>query len=410
MHKKPPVVLLIIPNLTPGGAQNVFRQQYEYLSQHYTVQGCVFNWNGTEPTQWPNTITSLNVPGGANAVQKIRFFLKRIVRLRALKKQLNVSVSISHLEGADYVNVLSGIGEKKILWIHGTKKFDAAIRGWVGYIRRSWLMPWLYKRATQVVTVSKAIAHELKTSYPSLQNKLQTIYNGIDYPRIQQLKMVDADEAYQTLCNNHIVIVTHCRLALQKNVAGLMDVIAAFTKKNLNVKWVIIGDGDLRNSLTEQCDHLNIDYYAAWKHETWAENKTLYFLGYQSNPFPFLSKAKVYVMPSAWEGFPLALCEALACALPVIASDCYTGPREILAPGECVLPLAKKPEYAQYGVLMPLIHDQSIPMWVEELSTFITNINTYSHYAAAATQRAQELSLEKSLEEVSKAIQYVLYE
>lgn len=410
MHNKPPVILLIIPNLGPGGAQNVFRQQYEYLSQHYTVKGCVFNWNGTDPTQWSNTITSLNVPGGANTLQKIRFFLQRIVRLRALKKQLHVSISISHLEGADYINVLSCTGEKKILWIHGTKKFDAAIRGWVGYVRRSWLMPWLYKRATRIVTVSKAIAQELKESYPSLKNKLQTIYNGIDYLHIQQLKMIDVGQDYQALCKNHVVIVTHCRLALQKNVAGLIDLIAASMKKKLNVKWVIVGDGYLRDGLTQQCDQLNIDYYAAWKHETWNENQTLYFLGYQSNPFPFLSQAKFYVMPSDWEGFPLALCEALACALPVMATDCYTGPREILAPGEYVLPLAKESERAQYGILMPLITDQSLAMWVEEFSTFVTDINTHRHYAGIATQRAQQLSLEKSLEEVREAIHSVLYE
>lgn len=406
MHKMPPVVLLIIPNLSPGGAQNVFRQQYEYLSQHYTVRGCVFNWNGTEPTQWPDTITSLDVPGGSNALQKIRFFLQRIVRLRTLKKQLHVSVSISHLEGADYVNVLSGIGEKKILWIHGTKKFDAAIRGWVGYIRRSWLMPWLYRRATRVVTVSKAIAQELKESYPSLQNKVQTIYNGIDYPRIQQLKKVDAAEAYQIFCRNHFVIVTHCRLALQKNVAGLIDVIAACIKNNLKVKWVIIGDGELRNALTLQCDQLNIDYYAAWKNETWTENKTLYFLGYQSNPFPFLSKAKLYLMSSAWEGFPLALCEALACALPVIATDCHTGPREILGADDMVTTTVSQPFYTRYGVLMPLINKHTVSTWVEEVRKLTVEENR-QNFVERAQQRAKELALESVLLNVRLLIDHI---
>jgi hypothetical protein len=113
MHKELPVVLLIIPNLSSGGAQSVFRQHYEYLLKHYAVHGCVFNWNGTEPALWPNTIISLGVPAGTNTLQKIRFFLQRVSKLRALKRQIKVELSVSHLEGADYVNLLSGIGEKK---------------------------------------------------------------------------------------------------------------------------------------------------------------------------------------------------------------------------------------------------------------------------------------------------------
>ncbi len=408
MHKGQPVILLIIPNLSPGGAQNVYRQQYEYLSHHYTVHGCVFNWDGMQPEQWPLTIHSLEVPGGKNTIEKIRFFLTRISRLRKLKKQLKVNVSISHLEGADYVNVLSNIGEKKILWIHGTKKFDEAIRGWLGNVRKSALIPWLYKHADSVVTVSKAIAAELEKSYPALKNKLQTIYNGVDLPHIQDLKKQEANPEYESLCNNHFVIITHCRLALQKNVSGLLQVAAACRKKNLNLKWVVLGDGDLRNELLQECEQYKLDYYSVWHNHAWDEHKQIYFLGYQSNPFPFLIRAKLYIMPSAWEGFPLALCEALASALPVISTDCYTGPREILAPGEQVLPKTTQPEYARYGILMPLLDNHSVEIWAEELRKLISDKKILAEYASSAEQRAQELSLQAALKQVNAIVNTVV--
>jgi len=218
--------------------------------------------------------------------------------------------------------------------------------------------------------------------------------------------MVDAGEAYQALCKNHIVIVTHCRLALQKNVAGLIDVIAAGAKNSLNIKWVIVGDGDLRNELTQQCDEQGIEYYAAWKNETWTEKKTLYFLGYQSNPFPFLSNAKLYVMSSDWEGFPLALCEALACSLPVITTDCYTGPREILSADQMVTPPVSQPFYAKYGVLMPLINNHTISIWVEEVRKLTAEENRQK-YVARAQQRAKELVLESVLFEVKSLIDHI---
>lgn len=408
MRKNSPVILLIIPNLGQGGAQNVYRQHYEYLSKHYTVQGCVFNWDGAHREQWPSTIHSLEVSGGANAVGKIRFFLTRISRLRKLKKQLNVTVSISHLEGADYVNVLSGIGEKKILWVHGTKKFDEAIRGWIGYARKSVLMPWLYKQADRVVTVSKAIAAELRSSYPALKSKLLTVYNGIDGPRIQELKKQEVSAEYESLCENHFVIVTHCRLALQKNVSGLLQVAVVCRKKNLNVKWVIVGDGELRSSLLQECEQHSLAYYSVWHNHAWDEQRQIYFLGYQSNPYPFLTRAKLYVMSSGWEGFPLALCEALACALPVMSTDCYTGPREILAPGEYVLPKATQPEYASYGVLMPVIDKRSAEVWAEELRNLISDKKRLAEYASFAEQRAQQLSLQAALEQVNTVINSVV--
>lgn len=401
-------ILLLIPNLGKGGAQKVFLDQFEFLSKHAHVTGCVFNWSGAFESDKRSNIMSLEVPAGNHVFSKAYFFCLRIVRLRKLKAKLKTDVSISHLEGADYVNVLSGIGEKKILWIHGTKKFDEAIHGWIGYLRKAWLMPWLYKRANRVVTVSKAIATELQESYPALKNNLETIYNGIDYPRIQQLKKADVPETHQALCENHFVIITHCRLALQKNIVGLIHVIAACKNKGLDAKWVVIGDGNLRESLTQQCDQLGVDYYAAWKNEEWSGNKQLFFLGHQSNPFPFLAKAKLYVMPSDWEGFPLALCEALACGLPIVATDCYTGPREILAPGEQVLPMATQPEHAPYGVLMPLIDDQSMDVWATELFTLVTDNKTLTEYSYTAEKRAQELSLAKAMKQVHETIDSVI--
>ena len=57
-------------------------------------------------------------------------------------------------------------------------------------------------------------------------------------------------------------------------------------------------------------------------------------LGFVENPFAFLSRAHVFVLCSDWEGLPGSLIQALACGTPVIATDCDSGPREILKSGE----------------------------------------------------------------------------
>ena len=65
------------------------------------------------------------------------------------------------------------------------------------------------------------------------------------------------------------------------------------------------------------------------------------FSGRQRNPYNYLKNSNCYVFPSLFEGFPNALVEAMICGLPVISSDCKSGPKEILSP-ECANQFVQK--------------------------------------------------------------------
>ena len=82
------------------------------------------------------------------------------------------------------------------------------------------------------------------------------------------------------------------------------------------------------------------------------------FAGFQSNPFKFLSKSHCYVLSSDTEGFPNVLIEAIACGLPIISTDCQSGPREILAPQSDLdqTLLNNHIEKAELGILTPIRH------------------------------------------------------
>jgi len=56
--------------------------------------------------------------------------------------------------------------------------------------------------------------------------------------------------------------------------------------------------------------------------------------GFVANPYAFMSRASVFVLSSKWEGLPTVLVEALCCGAPVVATNCPSGPREILAEGQ----------------------------------------------------------------------------
>jgi glycosyltransferase involved in cell wall biosynthesis len=61
----------------------------------------------------------------------------------------------------------------------------------------------------------------------------------------------------------------------------------------------------------------------------------LHLPGFEANPYAFMAKAALFVLSSRWEGMPVALVEALACGTPAVATDCPSGPAEVLAGGRC---------------------------------------------------------------------------
>ena len=109
-----------------------------------------------------------------------------------------------------------------------------------------------------------------------------------------------------------------------------------------NAKLVILGEGELEGKLKQLTQKLDI-------------KEDVYFLGFQKNPFKYISKSKVFVLSSLHEGFPNALAEAMACGIPVISTDCLSGPREILAPDEVnKSDIEYNLNYNRYGMLLPV--------------------------------------------------------
>lgn len=396
MNKK---VLLVIPNLGLGGAQKVFYQQLTNLAPHFEVSACVFNWDNSFQSDQTKGIISLDVPAGKSYLGKMYCFFLRVIRLRALKNRLGINLTISHLEGADYVNVLSKKNDKIICWIHGTKKFDENISGLLGIIRSHLLMPLLYRRANKIVTVSVGILHELKNTYSALESKLEVVQNGFDISLIQKRALDNVEDKFLEICNRSKVIITHGRLSKQKNLSALIRIYAEVIK-SLPVKLVIIGDGDLRNQILNESSLARLRVWSIWNSQQLSESFDIYFFGQQNNPFRYLRHASIYVMTSGWEGFPLALCEAMVCKLPVLTSDCYTGPREIIAPELSMSQPVNNPVYASHGILMPLVDHQNqsvITMWSSTVQNILKDEELIHRYKNVGIERIKEFDTEKTL-------------
>jgi len=400
-------ILLLIPNLGFGGAQRVFRDHSVELAKQHNVYECVFNADHSLVYPSGNELIDLKVPAGCTILQKIYYFVLRCIRLKMIKKKYQVDVCISHLEGADYVNLLSRQGEKTILCIHGSKLHDRNISGGLGWMRRKVLIPLLYNKADAVVTVSQAIQSELTEVMGVKTEKVRTIHNFFDHSFILNKAIEPIAEDCVPLFEGGPVLITSGRLASQKNHGQLLEVMAALVKIR-PCKLVIIGDGELREDLVAQSNHLALKTFSVWAEQPLATDFEVYFLGYQANPFKYLKRSSIFVLPSAWEGFPMALGEAMICGLPVVAADCPTGPREMLAPHTSSSPPIVEAESAAYGILMPLLNQPTsnhvVNKWVKVLAELLDESVTQECYGHKAAGRMRNFSKENGMSQWEQVI------
>jgi len=368
------------------------------LREYYEVTEVIFNED--EPDLYPsgNPMRSLQVPGGGSPLAKMQHFYQRVARLRALKKELQCDVAVSHLEGADYVNLLSKGREKVILLIQGSKVHDGEIKGALGWLRKRLFMPWLYQKADKVVTVSRDIIPEMTEVLSVPAAKLSAINNSFDVAHVRARSQEPLPAAMQAVYAAAPILVTSGRLAIQKNQAPLLDIFAALLPRQPS-KLVLIGDGELRQSLVQHAQQLGLRVYQAWESNVaLTPDFDVYFMGLQDNPFKFIRPAQVFVFPSAWEGFPLALGEAMTCGIACATTDCPTGPREMLAP-ESATPAQpiQQAEWTPCGVLMPMLNNPatlraSQATWVDTVQQLLTDEAQRTRLGEQAYNRAIDFS------------------
>lgn len=385
-------ILLLITNLTFGGAQRVFFDHSRLLAGRQDVTEIVFNRADGHAFESGNEILSLDVPGGGSSLAKLAHFFERVRVLAALKRSRRPALTISHLEGADYINVLSRGPGKRLLVVHGSKLHDARLSGLSGWLRRRVLIPFLYNRADKIVTVSREIGVELE-ALGVRKSRIHPIHNFFDPAAIRARSLEPLSAEEQAMFDGPPVLVTSGRLTLQKNQTAMISLFADLLRRR-PARLVLLGDGELRQPLIDQAKALGLRVG-----EGPGGEHDVYFLGFQDNPFRLQRHADLFLLTSGWEGFPMVLGEAMACGLPIVSADCPTGPREFLAPdtiGQAVRPL-RQAEVGDYGLLLPIpaVGDRAtITPWVDTLDRLLGDQDERERLAALSLARAEHFSRE----------------
>jgi glycosyltransferase involved in cell wall biosynthesis len=193
------------------------------------------------------------------------------------------------------------------------------------WLRQSAIV-YCYGRADAIIANSKGVAEDVAAITGISSEKVKIVNNPTVSPDI----FVQAEQLINHpwfVPGGPPVILGVGRLVRQKDFPTLLRAFAKLRAQR-NCRLVILGEGKERDRLTNLAAELGILEYADLP-------------GYVSNPFAYMNRAAQLVLSSRWEGSPNTLIQALALGLPVVATDCRSGPREILSDG-------------RYGPLVPV--------------------------------------------------------
>ncbi len=319
MKKK---ILMIIPSLERGGGvERVVSELSKRFSSKFEMAILTFI-QSIDLYSHEGTLYSLSEKG--HYLKKYFNFLSRFWRIHQVIKIYSPDLILSFMELANFYSIATKIIFRlKIPLVISTHcnpriVYDIELR----YFKP--LMRFLYslKAADKIITISKEIKTILIKDFKIPVNKIDTIYNGINLKTITELKKEKISK-YREIFEDHdkIKFLTIGRL---EELKGHFNLISAFKKTITQFPdsvLIIIGKGSLKKHIKRQIKNLSL-------------NNHVLLLGQVNNPFKYLSRADIFVLSSHYEGLPMVLLEALVCGLPIISTDCPTGPREILAKGK----------------------------------------------------------------------------
>jgi glycosyltransferase involved in cell wall biosynthesis len=296
-------------------------------------------------------------------------------RLHKLKKRLGIDVTISNLWGADLISILSSGSDRKIALCHINVVHNPSNRLMV---RLRPLVAAVYRRFDRVITVSETLAQELKALYRLPPSRISHINNFVDRP-----------DAVSRLPSDALQRFVWCgRLSPEKNVEGLLRVWSGFVMGQTDAQLVLLGDGQLRDSLILLTARLGlragstIDDISA----------QVVFAGKVSDPADYMLGARALLLSSHAEGLPMVVLEALSLGLPVLASDCQAGGVRTALQGNGICdPDRTSTEYTPAGALLPVptgARPFTLAIWREALTKASRDDVQWAAWCEGALTRA----------------------
>lgn len=365
-------ILFILTNLAGGGAEKVLVDIFRHTDfERFKVDLLLVVNEGIYLSSLPAQIRVMSLYEKRGIRYKLDFLFTRYLRIdifqcSLVKKKIgeDYDVIVSFMEGIPlkFHKYLMERAKKNISWVH----LDLLKHHYTEkYFRKNEEL-WLYQAMDQVFFVSNEARQSFSSLFGSFGSFI-TIYNPIDREMIEiRAKEKNVEKKNFTICSVG-------RLTYQKRYDRLLILANRLKKSGLKIDFWLLGIGPLEENLKHLVRQLGIE-------------DCINFLGFQSNPYPYIKAADMFLSTSMTEGYPLVICEALCLDKPIVATN-VTGPREILGDSEYGL-LAEESDEAIFSAVQRMIDDEDLR----------------KHYATKASERKQLFDIQSTVDNIYRLI------
>ena len=332
-----PRVLQVISNLDRGGGQEVVRTLARHLPDAGVDPVVVTLRDGPMRADIESDGTPVEVvrgrtrpiTAGVAAIGELRRIRRDLVRVAAAHR---ASIVQTHLLGSlDFLalTLRGAAGIRGVYWtVHNAKlelrpdQLPASQRWLLGSKRLAHGLA--YRAGGRVVdgfiAVSTDVAASVRRAYRPGPGRLAVIPNGVDIERYDAPVDRAAVRERLGIAGEARVAIVVAKLMEQKGHSVLLEALASLGDRAAGLETFLVGDGELRGELERQAARLGLE-------------ARVHFVGSRSDIPDLLAASDLFLLPSRWEGLPMALLEAMASGLPVIASS-VSGTREVVESGE----------------------------------------------------------------------------
>lgn len=365
-------ILFLLTNLAGGGAEKVLVDILRHTDfERYEVDLLLVVNEGVYLDSLPAQVSTYSLYEQRGLKYKLDFFFSRywgmdFFQSRLIKKRIGkrYDVIVSFMEGIPlkFHKYILDRGQVNISWVHTDME---RLHYTAKYFRKHEEQQ-LYAQMNKVIVVSQQAQKGFGKVF-KIHTPVYALYNPIDRDLI--IALANA----MSVTKSKLTICSVGRLTYAKRYDRAIRAIGKLMNCGYNVELWIIGNGGLEKQLRKQTEELNIE-------------KHVKFLGFQSNPYPYVKAADIFLSTSMTEGYPLVICEALCLGKPIVATN-VTGPREILGDSEYGL-LIEEDDDAIFAGICRMIDDEALR----------------AHYAAKACERKQVFEIQPVVDKIYNII------
>lgn len=319
-------LLIIMESMQGGGAERVLLNLLESIDKNrYDLTLLIVFRRGVLLQSIPKDIKTLFLyPGKPHGLRRLieHFVIGRDYLYRRDVRRLTAGMEwdtiVSFMEGPTLKihNCILDKGKRNVSWVHA----NLLVGHWTKFLYHDDNDEAEdYKELDKIVFVSQGAKDAFIKKFGISDDRVEIIHNVIPVAEIRRKSVefkVTPEESSYTIC-------TVGRLVVQKRFDRLLEALSELHQCGMDIKLWILGTGPLEDELKAKAQSLGI-------------SGSIRFLGFQTNPYPYIAASDAFVLSSDTEGYPTVVCEAMTLGKPII-STAITGSNELLDNGVGVL-------------------------------------------------------------------------